>query len=162
MTQSKGTPGRVPPFIMKHLHGAWIGKKQLFLKPQENPDHESPSTLAIETEPGEATQLRYTWSYKGKDHEGVMLLTADLDSGSASATWGDTFHQRDSDMHLEGTINKQGNVDLLGSYAASPGPDWGWRITLEVSEHGELNLFMYNIWPEGQEDIGVRAVYTKV
>ena len=39
-------------------------------------------------------------------------------------------------MLLEGSLTGRGGVALLGSYPAPPGPDWGWRITLEPGEAG--------------------------
>ena len=51
--------------------------------------------------------------------------------------------------------------DLHGTYAAPPGPDWGWRITIRSGSASELQIIMHNISPEGQEDLAVQANYQR-
>jgi hypothetical protein len=63
-------------------------------------------------------------------------------------------------MVCTGLIDKYGLVDVLGSYSYPPGPDWGWRITLSPGED-ELEMRMFNIHPEGQEDLAVEASYRR-
>jgi hypothetical protein len=54
-------------------------------------------------------------------------------------------------------------LSVRGSYAAPPGPDWGWRI--DVIAGGEkLRIVMFNVWPQehgGKEDLAVEAVYAR-
>ena len=49
---------------------------------------------------------------------------------------------------------------VKGTYAAPPGPDWGWRIEITPDE-GTLRVVMFNIWPEGKEALAVETVYTR-
>jgi hypothetical protein len=50
---------------------------------------------------------------------------------------------------------------VRGSYAAPPGPDWGWRITLAATATSEIEISMFNIDPNGKEELAVRATYKK-
>ena len=51
---------------------------------------------------------------------------------------------------------------VQGSYAAPPGPDWGWRIEITPEPAGALRIKMYNIWPGGaQEALAAEATYTR-
>jgi hypothetical protein len=51
------------------------------------------------------------------------------------------------------------NVDVRGSYAAPPGPDWGWRTIIDRNNRDLFRLVMYNITPEGEEQIAVETLY---
>ena len=62
-------------------------------------------------------------------------------------------------MHLQGSV-RDGEISCKGKYAAPPGPDWGWRITLSSSEDS-VTMKMYNAMPTGEEMIAVEAVYTQ-
>ena len=42
------------------------------------------------------------------------------------------------------------SLNLLGTYAAPPGPDWGWRIVIRQSEAGSFILQMFNLAPDNQ------------
>jgi hypothetical protein len=62
-------------------------------------------------------------------------------------------------MALEGAAAGADAVTLRGSYAAPPGPDWGWRIDLRPQGGDDLRMVMFNVTPEGQEELAVEAVY---
>jgi hypothetical protein len=55
----------------------------------------------------------------------------------------------------------EGSAELSGSYAAPPGPDWGWRITIRSVSPNELTIVMRNTSPEAQEDLPVQIEYTR-
>lgn len=61
-------------------------------------------------------------------------------------------------MPLTDSITAEGAIDVRGIYPAPPGPDWGWRIQI-LPAAAELSIVMYNVHPEGQEDLAVRAVH---
>ena len=83
-------------------------------------------------------------------------------SGAVSAHWIDSWHMDHAAMTCTGTVS--GNViSVRGTYAAPPGPDWGWRIDLSV-EPAKLRLTMFNISPAdlgGGEALAVEAVYRR-
>ena len=148
--------------MLEQFSNAWEGTSDLYLKPTDPPDS-SPTILAMSTLAKETFLLfNYTWRFEERDHEGFIVLRANKENGKATAAWGDSFHQKGSVMHLDGIVEESGIVDVRGSYAAPPGPDWGWRIVIDASEMEMLKITMYNIWPEGQEDIAVIAQYAAV
>ena len=139
--------------------GLWDGIKQLFLTPKETPDYESVSNLEVVSIAKESfLQFSYDWNYMDVDHEGVLIVGQGTDSTTTGA-WVDSFHQGKQVMFLEGRVDQAEKVYLRGSYPAPPGPDWGWRIEIEQGEEGELAISMFNIWPDGREEIAVRTSY---
>ena len=64
-------------------------------------------------------------------------------------------------MALRGTAETDGSITVHGTYAAPPGPDWGWRIDLLPGNGSALRMVMYNITPDGQEVVAVEADYTR-
>jgi hypothetical protein len=89
------------------------------------------------------------------------LLGYDEQQKMATAAWVDSWHMSSKIMACEGAIDPQGAIDIRGSYEAPPGPDWGWRIVITPKSGKELQLVMYNISPEGVEELAVQADYKK-
>jgi Protein of unknown function (DUF1579) len=138
--------------------GSWRGTNHL-QDPQSNLDDESPSTAAITPLlSGKFVRFDYTWAYKGKVQEGSLVLG--LDAEVVSTHWIDSWHMGTKAMNCSGTIDGDGRISVKGSYAAPPGPDWGWRIDIIPTEKS-LQVTMFNIWPEGKEDLAVQAQYQR-
>jgi hypothetical protein len=137
--------------------GHWRGTNRL-LDPTHNLAEDSAGTAAVTPLlGGRFVRLDYTWEYQGKPQEGSLLIGFDPKTETASAHWIDSWHMGRQVMACSGT-GGDGRLAVTGSYAAPPGPDWGWRI--EITPEGEgLVLVMYNIWPEGREDLAVEARY---
>lgn len=146
--------------MLEPLSNLWEGTKELYLKPEEPPLTSASNLTIMPVAKGTFMQLTYTWSYEGRSHEGFLILNTRNEV--ATGAWGDSFHQSGSVMHLEGSVDKKGMINVLGSYPAPPGPDWGWRIVVDASDRAVLLITMYNIWPEGQEDIAVFVRYAPV
>jgi hypothetical protein len=64
-------------------------------------------------------------------------------------------------MTCQGASEENHSMSVKGSYAAPPGPDWGWRIVIHSPDEQNLHMVMYNSTPEGQEDLAVEAKYTR-
>ncbi len=71
------------------------------------------------------------------------------------------MHMSDKFMICQGAAEPDGAIVVRGSYAAPPGPDWGWRMVIGPGDGDTFRLIMYNISPDGQEDLAVEASYTK-
>lgn len=146
--------------LKRLLTGEWRGVKQLYLEPPPAAAVSSPSKLTvIPVAGGSFLQFDYDWTFEGDLQSGVLLLGAD-EENAASAAWIDSFHMSNKIMSCAGTA-AAGAIDLRGSYAAPPGPDWGWRMIIRSLSPNELQIAMHNISPEGQEDLAVQIDYTR-
>lgn len=103
---------------------------------------------------GRVSALEYTWEVDGTQQRGQ--LTVQRQDGTAQVTvhWKDSWHAGDG-MVFQGTQGEA--LDVLGSYAAPPGPNWGWRIVIRQAPHWEIE--MENITPEGQADRAFLLTY---
>jgi len=77
-----------------------------------------------------------------------------------SAAWVDSFHCGGTVMHCRGEARANGFL-VLGSYAAPPGPDWGWNLALQRLPAGGLELLMHNIPPGGSPELAVRILWER-
>jgi hypothetical protein len=109
---------------------------------------------------GTFVRLDYTWSYQGAPQEGSLLIGLDPKSKELSGHWIDTFHMGRKVLTCLGVDQPDGAIALKGSYAAPPGPDWGWRIEITPGP-GSLKIEHFNIDGEGHEDPAVEADYVR-
>lgn len=151
-----------PVEMLAALAGTWRGTSTLQDPNTGKPD-ESPSTLTVmPVLAGRFVRLDYTWVYRQKPQEGSLLIGFDDPSQAVSAYWIDSWHMGNKAMTCGGTANEPG-VSVRGTYAAPPGPDWGWRIDV-VPEHDGLRVVMFNIYPVedgGKEELAVTANYVR-
>ncbi len=142
--------------------GTWNGINTL-QDPHTNAPAESVSMARVTPVlDGRFVRFDYTWSYEGKPQTGSLLFGFDQKEQIYSAYWIDSWHMGNKAMECRGLAQEGGIISVRGSYAAPPGPDWGWRIDLFPVDGITLKMVMYNIWPEGQEDLAVEAEYTRV
>jgi hypothetical protein len=142
------------------LLGQWSGTKQLWLAPDAEAVT-SESTAQVSTvAQGQFIALAYTWAIEGQPQDGLILFPPGAGETGSRAAWLDSWHVRDDMMPCE-AAQAGSVVSLNGSYAAPPGPDWGWRIEIEAGQRDALVFRMFNITPEGQEALAVRAEYER-
>jgi hypothetical protein len=143
------------------LNGSWQGPNQLWLPPAEMP-YESQSMASITPMlGGKFVRIDYTWAFDGQPQEGLLLVGYEMKEDVITAVWVDSWHTSSKFMICQGVAEGDGQIVVRGSYAAPPGPDWGWRIVIGPGDGDTFRLVMYNIPPEGQEDLAVEANYTK-
>lgn len=140
--------------------GSWRGTNTL-QDPHTGKPEESPSTLAVTPVLGGTfVRFDYTWGYQGKPQEGSLLVGFDPKTGAVSGHWIDTWHMGRAALNCLGASSADGTIAVRGSYAAPPGPDWGWRI--EIATGGEaLRITHTNLSPDGTEDLAVESVYSR-
>lgn len=127
-----------------HPTGSWQGQKLLWLHPEAEVQS---STATIDVTP---EAISYTWSYQGTPQQGVMRLSEQ--DGQAVIDWTDTFHARDG-MRFVGRAAPH-RVVVLGSYSdGQGGPEWGWRIEVEMVRPPVIRMF--NITPDEVEILAV-------
>lgn len=143
------------------LAGRWRGTS-VFQDPSNNLQDESLSTATITPiVHGRFVRFDYTWAYNGKPQEGSFLIGLVRSTSALTMHWIDSFHMSDVVMACQGTIDEAGTIDVRGSYAAPPGPDWGWRTVFTLTPNS-IRMVMFNIWPEGKEELAVEAEYCPV
>lgn len=147
--------------IKGKLIGRWTGHNVLRLSWMNPPEYRSPSELTIaQAVGGKFLSLSYNWSHEDAPHEGLLLIGFDLEKEIVNASWADSWHSGTKPLALSGSVDERGAIDLRGTYEVPNHPDWGWRIVIETPEDA-LQVVMYNVSPEGKEDLAVRADYTK-
>jgi Protein of unknown function (DUF1579) len=147
------------PEALTPCAGRWAGTNRL-QDPHANIAGDSPATAVLTPVlGGRFLRLDYTWAYRGAPQEGSILFGGDP-AGALTAHWIDTWHMGDLVMACRGAVEAGGVVSVRGSYAAPPGPDWGWRIDLYPGAD-KLRVVMFNIWPDGREELAVEATYTR-
>ncbi|HSK76202.1 MAG TPA: DUF1579 family protein, partial [Thermoanaerobaculia bacterium] len=100
--------------------------------------------------------------YNEAPQEGSLLIGFNKKTETITAHWIDSFHNGNNVMACTGPKPDGPSLSVQGSYAAPPGPDWGWRIRI-TPDGDALRIVMHNLWPEGgQEDLAVEATYTRV
>lgn len=103
---------------------------------------EGPATVAVRVL-GEQYVVDYTWTHpEDGPQEGHLLIGGADEDGSATAAWGDTWHQKPGLMVLTGQW-ADGGVQLAASYMG----DWGWEIDLDGLD-GTPSMIMRNVVPE--------------
>lgn len=143
------------------LVGEWAGTNRLHMPWMPEPLHESASTASVrERVNGQCLEIEYTWSYEGKSQIGVLVLCGSTESNAINAVWTDSWHSANVLMTCRGSIGTAGDVSLKGSYAVPDHPDWGWRTDIVPAEDG-FEYVMYNVSPEGVEELAVETSFTR-
>jgi hypothetical protein len=109
---------------------------------------------------GQFLHIEYTWEYEDRLQEGVMLIGCDTQSDAVQAIWTDSWHMSHKFMVSNGTISDDGRVNVMGYYSVPDHPDWGWRTELHPGKD-TFRILMFNVSPEGEEDIAVEAELTR-
>jgi len=140
--------------------GEWGGTNRLH-DPHTGAPEDSTSTLTVASMlGGRFVRLEYTWTWQGEPQEGAFLVGYAPKTGRASAYWVDSWHNGHAGMTCAGTADLDGTFDVRGTYPAPAGPDWGWRTVLRPGSDW-LTVLMYNVTPDGAEEIAVEATYTR-
>jgi Protein of unknown function (DUF1579) len=148
--------------IQNELIGNWTGTNLLRLNWLTPPNHLSPTSLTVApVAKGKFLSFTYDWSHENVAQEGLLVLGHDREDGVVTAAWIDSWHMTSKILTCMGSIDRHGAIDVRGSYAAPPGPDWGWRIVISVQSGGQLQITMYNCSPEGVEELAVQANYER-
>lgn len=142
--------------------GSWRGNNRLQDPNTNTPEDSSATATLIPVLGGRFMRLDYTWEYLGRPQTGSLLLGYEADADVVTAHWIDTWHMEDKVMVCRGTANGNGEISVLGSFAAPSGPDWGWRTVIRPQANQSLHLVMFNISPDGQEELAVEMDYTRV
>ncbi len=142
--------------------GEWSGTKRLWFTPDE-PAKESSSSASIFLAAGDACVVfRYMWAFDGKPQDGILLVRTHPEKSKLDMVWIDSLHTGGNFMEFHGEESSDGSISALGSYSAPQGPDWGWRIVLDLDAGPGIQIRMFNITPDGDEALAVEMSYTRI
>ncbi|MBM3906747.1 MAG: DUF1579 family protein [Gemmatimonadetes bacterium] len=142
------------PEKLLSLAGHWVGESALWLHPGAEARRSSARAHITAEAEGQALCVRYAWADGDAPQSGLLLLVGDAATDAVTAAWTDSWHYARQLMHCVGTSTGD-STSVRGSYAAPPGPDWGWRLALEAVADGTCVLRMFNITPDGEEALAV-------
>ena len=142
------------------LAGSWSGESHLWLRRPHDATYDSVMTAAIEPAmQRQALLVRYAWEIEGEPQEGLLVLNQL--GGIVAGSWFDSWHMANSSMTLTGEHEAGGSVSVSGTYPVRDGPDWGWRILLEPRDGTRLILRMFNVTPDGDEELAVETDFVR-
>jgi hypothetical protein len=140
------------------LQGSWQAVYQLRGDPSFEGDSPSHATV-VPMLGGRFVRIDYAWSERGTPQEGSLLVGLEDTDGRVTAVWIDTWHNGARMMVCTGRPGPDGGIDVRGTYPAGAGaPDWGWRTQLTLDTDAWA-MTMYNVTPDGDEMLAVRAEY---
>ena len=123
---------------------------------------ESPSEAIIDfSAQGKFLKIEYDWIFESVRQEGLILLGNENDSDLIKSFWIDSWHLSDKFMVSEGERTENGAISMKGFYTVPENPDWGWRTIIESENENSFKIVMYNVTPEGVEDLAVEAIYER-
>lgn len=140
--------------------GRWRGTNNLHLPWLPDPLRKSPSEMTISLKAnGQFAAFDYTWVYEGEPQEGFLILGG-VRSDAVQAVWTDSWHNRDVLMSCNGKKAEDGSFSVKGHYKVEGHPDWGWRTEIIPGDE-TVRIVMYNISPEGEEELAVETDFTR-
>ena len=151
------------PGNFENLQGEWLGSNRLHTTwIPEDPIKDSESKCSVATAAmGQFLKIEYTWEYEGAPQQGLMVIGSPKNSETVNVFFLDSWHLSNLFMNCEGKID--GNViSVKGYYKVPDHPDWGWRTDFEVQGNDTFSFTMYNVSPEGEEDLAVEAKFTRI
>ncbi len=150
------------PENFRKLTGEWKGTNRLYTTwIKENPVRESESIAKINLAANEKfLKIEYDWNYENENQEGLLLIGSEEDSEEVKAFWIDSWHMRDKFMSCDGNFSGD-SILMKGFYEVPNHPDWGWRTDIILTDENSFKIVMYNVAPEGAEDLAVEAEYSR-
>ena len=123
---------------------------------------ESPSSATVRYKMnGQFLSIEYTWEFDGEPQEGLLIVGCDPKSDAVQAVWTDSWHSKNILMLCNGKASEDGGgISVTGSYSVPDHPDWGWRTEIIPGENG-FRYVMYNVTPEGAEEVAVETEFTR-
>ena len=141
------------------LVGVWDGTKKLFMSP-DDPGAESNAVACVGLEAhGNFLKINYEWAFEEKPQEGLMVFGFGKESKMTSV-WIDSFHQSGDFMCCRGTIEGD-KISVKANYTQPEYADWAWRTNLEFLTEDSFSFSMFNIEPEGLENLAVEATFAR-
>ena len=150
------------PENFKKLTGKWKGTNRLYTTwIEENPVQETNSIAEVNLAGNDKfLKIEYDWIYENETQEGLLLIGSEKDSDVAKAFWIDSWHMGDKFMSCDGKFSGD-SILMKGFYEVPNHPDWGWRTDIVFDDENSFKIVMYNVSPEGAEDLAVEMEYSR-
>ncbi len=150
------------PENFKKLKGEWKGQSKLYTTwIEENPVQESESIAEANLAANSKfLKIQYDWFFENEKQEGLLLIGSEKDSDELKAFWIDSWHMQDKFMSCDGNFSGD-SILMKGFYEVPNHPDWGWRTDIIFDNENLFKIVMYNVSPEGAEDLAVEAEYSR-
>ena len=145
--------------VLNSLAGKWKGENLVWESLDQEPQESHTEADIVTVAQGKFLRIDYRWAIGDEPQSGSLLIGQEAVSGEVTAAWVDSWHNGDRMMICRGKIEETGAADLYGSYPAISGPDWGWRIYLEPGGIDSFRVYMYNVTPQGVEELAVETDY---
>lgn len=126
--------------------GSWQGVNRMRMLPTDD-YQESIARATVSVAAKEFVTIAYSWADGDEPQNGLLLLGSTSDPEGVAAVWVDSWHSAPTWMNLSGDIGDDGVIRLTGSYAAPPGPDWGWQIDIDPGGGNGGRITMHNVMP---------------
>ena len=141
--------------------GNWRGVNKLWYPENEAPKESAATAKVTPVLGGKFLRFDYTWGFEGTEQEGSFLIGCQSKTGALTGQWIDSWHMGEAVMSCSGDCPSGETLVVRGSYAAPPGPDWGWRIEITPNEGRTLLMRMFNISPGGQDMAAAEASFER-
>jgi hypothetical protein len=152
-----------PHALLASMVGQWSGVARTWFEPGKLAD-EAPikgsTKLILDSM---FLQHEYEGGMIGHPMRGLAIHGYSIGEKRWQTAWIDSVHNGTRIMLSQGEVDASAAMpSFLGHYPAPPGPDWGWRTTLEMRKKNNLVITHYNITPQGEESVGVEIDYRRV
>ncbi len=147
--------------MSRHV-GSWSGTNKLYVSGMAEKVKESASKMEVSLKANQQfVAFEYTWAFDGEPQEGLILLGCDTKSDAVQTVWTDSWHSSHTFMVSDGTVAEDGTLSVKGYYKVKDHPDWGWRTDI-IPNGDSLRIVMYNVSPDGDEELAVETDFTRI
>ena len=151
-----------PHALLASMVGDWEGVAKTWFEPGKIGDESPVKGTTRLVAQGNFLLHEYGGTLMGGAMQGCAIIGHYLGGKRWQVAWVNNFHNGTRIMVSEGKEGESPDKpNVLGSYPAPEGPDWGWRTTPEMRGKDNLVVTHYNMTPDGDESPAVEFDYKR-